>query len=199
MQIFKTTTTINHFDIPANSLISIEANQSWLDGEAPDRYAGSMNVWNPDTLSFDYYGFVHEDTMATIGFHDDNSWPVKEGYCSLGDITYHGSVTDVPLSELPKELFTYYFQQETARLESYINDCLKNKSHYINLARFTSDTAHFTKQFNRIGIPTTTVIAKAVSSHNNTISKIKANKAAYKASIANSIGNHFPELAKLTA
>ena len=92
MQVYKTLVPINNFEIPTNKFIVIEPSRMWLAGECPDSYAGVLSVFNEDTGKLDFWSNIHEDTMATIGFFDDESWPCKEGHCSLGDICYYNSV-----------------------------------------------------------------------------------------------------------
>jgi len=200
MTIFKTTTALTHYDIPANTYIIIDACESWLNGESPDRYAGWLQAFNEATGELIDYGFIHEDTMATIGFHEDDSWPVKEGYCALGCITYHGTAEEVKMSELPKALFTLYFKAELERCSLYIDRYVMSKKHFVK----TSDVEaacdkQFLAQFSKLGINPKSLIAKSVKAHNDIIAKKRAAKEAKRKEQANSIGNMFPGLAALAS
>jgi hypothetical protein len=196
MQLFKTTTTLSSFGIPADSYIFAEANQSWIEGDAPDRYAGSLYMWNESTKTPEYCGTIHEDTMATIGFYGGPDCINPSEYCVKGDLCHFESVTVVPRSEMPSGIFTYFFQEACSDLKWKLDRMLASKKFFVSAECIMADLPNKSYYAN-IGVPVKSIVVLKVNEHNNIISNIKDAKAKKHAAQANSLGNLFPELSKL--
>ena len=192
MTIFKTITAIPFHNIPANSFIGVKMNQEWLDGEWLDRYAGSLYYYNPETEKMEWVCLMHEDICATIGFYETGE------YSHIGDITNKESVTVANPCNFPTPLYNTVIKENRANLDAYIENHFTAITHFVKTAAMLKKLQNeFTSQFTALGINVKAAIIKAVKQHNDSIAKKRAQKAAYKAAHANSIGNMFPQLAAI--
>jgi len=197
MAIYKLLLEDTHTQFPAGTIIKVEPTKSWLEGLAPDSCAAALSWWNTETKQFQFYSLMHEDTMATIGFFDKDSWAVQEGYCKPGDICHVDTVESVRIEDAEPSLAQQMLQEEADRLEDYITSRIKDVKHFIKSQEFINQHSEFFKEFAEFGLKPESVAYQHIKSHNNQIAALRQQKREYRQSISNQLGNTCPELAQL--